>query len=523
MSLSGLVKNMISNDKIKLPYLNDSMNFDYVVDGLFNVDYYTKTIMTIFDFIEKTTKFSKELLSITPTGPHLLNLDHKEFELLKNCNPGKLSQEEFLNTHYVLFNFFNHYDFSLDGINYGINILAKLFAMYYTGDIQYNQDFFGYSFNKGYVEKIIRNIPSRTNNKYLYYNFVNLPFWRSYNILIKSDYDPSLGYFTQYFKADGKYCSVLPDDTHYYAIETFGINDFDYPEISVNKLVISGTKTIKEINFKSISSLIVLNSLETIGNNFMIGSTSLKSVDLSNTLLRTISKNFMYKCENLGSITFPKTLTTIDDVFMHKCNNLETINLSNTSLTTINHGFAIACKKLKTVTFPNTLKTIGGNFMGSLDKSHYSEGNTNLKSLNMSNTSITTINSGFMENCINLESISLPKTLTTIGNSFMHKCKNLETIDLSNTVITTVGDDFMSECVNLESISLPNTLTIIGSNFMLKCSNLETINLLNTELKKIGSGFMIDCENLKSVYILKHQKNLLLEEKHLVTKLKIVQ
>lgn len=199
--LSKLLTNLGIDDE---PYKNQSID----IDREFDVDYYLFVIGKIFDSIESDQNFSDELLKLIPHGTDINKLYERERNLLNKLKPTGLSSEQFVNTHVMLFKFFDYYDFSNNEIitgkykNYTIAILAKLFYMYYKGD----------------NEKL-----AKESIKYLYYNFMALEFERSYTILINDD--EYLNYFKKYFIADGEYCSGLKKK-EYKRIISFGNNTF---------------------------------------------------------------------------------------------------------------------------------------------------------------------------------------------------------------------------------------------------------------------------------------------------------
>ena len=67
-----------------------------------------------------------------------------------------------------------------------------------------------------------------------------------------------------------------------------------------------------------------------------------------------------------------------------------------------------------------------------------------------------------------LWSVSLPETLTAIGNNAFAKCPNLRSVELPETV-TTIGKGAFASCQRLTSVTLPTTLTEIGDYAFCRC------------------------------------------------------
>ncbi len=74
----------------------------------------------------------------------------------------------------------------------------------------------------------------------------------------------------------------------------------------------------------------------------------------------------------------------------------------------------------------------------------------------------------------NLKNITLPKSLTSIGESAFTGCSGLTSIVIPNHV-TSIGRYAFSECSNLASVVIPNSVTTIGYSAFLSCEKLTSI------------------------------------------------
>ena len=70
--------------------------------------------------------------------------------------------------------------------------------------------------------------------------------------------------------------------------------------------------------------------------------------------------------------------------------------------------------------------------------------------------------------------IILPHNVTYIGNGFNNT--DLTSIDLSQTSVTEIEDDTFSECHNLRNIALPSSLKRIGDRAFANCENLQLVS-----------------------------------------------
>ena len=104
---------------------------------------------------------------------------------------------------------------------------------------------------------------------------------------------------------------------------------------------------------------------------------------------------------------------------------------------------------------------------------------------------LTTIGNNAFTWCQNLKSVSLPEAVTTIGKGAFASCGSLTSVTLPTT-LTEIGDYAFSYCTCLPSITLPETLTAIGSYAFEGCKGLTEINLPDG-INRIGNGAFSHC------------------------------
>lgn len=113
--------------------------------------------------------------------------------------------------------------------------------------------------------------------------------------------------------------------------------------------------------------------------------------------------------------------------------------------------------------------------------------------------SVTTIGDYAFDYCTSLTSITIPDSVTTLGNgAFMH-CDSLNNLTIPDSV-TTVGNKVFAYCGNITSIIIPGSITSMGFGMFSSCDNLTNVTIGNG-LKRIGEETFYYCYKLESVTI----------------------
>jgi hypothetical protein len=82
-----------------------------------------------------------------------------------------------------------------------------------------------------------------------------------------------------------------------------------------------------------------------------------------------------------------------------------------------------------------------------------------------------------------LTSITIPNSVTSIGDKAFQDCSGLTSVTIGNSV-TSIGKSAFSGCTGLTSISIPGSVTSIEKDAFAYCTNLKYITLSSPSIEK---------------------------------------
>ena len=197
----------------------------------------------------------------------------------------------------------------------------------------------------------------------------------------------------------------------------------------------------------------------------------------------------LYVTGELNNTDISNIYTAITTLNYNNNNILVSLDLSQvTGLTELGNDFAY-CRGLRSITIPNSVTSIGEDaFLGC----------SGLTSITIPN-SVTSIGEGAFQDCSGLTSINIPNSVTSIGEDAFKNCSGLTKITIPNSV-TSIGECAFLGCSGLTSITIPNSLTSIGRSVFNNCSGLTKINIPNS-VTSIGMNAFLGCSGLTSIII----------------------
>lgn len=197
---------------------------------------------------------------------------------------------------------------------------------------------------------------------------------------------------------------------------------------------------------------------------------------------------FDYYKTSLTSIVLPKTCTAIGESAFLYCKKLANIEIAS-SVEVIKSSAFNRCEQLTSIQIPTSVKSI--------DKLAFSF--SGLTSISLPE-SITGLGESVFLECKNLASANIPTSITEIPNSLFSRCVSLQNITLpSNT--TKIGDTAFDGCDALTSINIPSSVTSIGSNALSNCDGLKSIYMNSSTPPTAGANAFYGVYNVAKLYV----------------------
>lgn len=262
---------------------------------------------------------------------------------------------------------------------------------------------------------------------------------------------------------------------------------------------------------------------------------SLHTIKLPNSM-EIMGQYLFVGCESLTSVTLPKSLKTLPDWTFSSCfnqnDNLTSILIDDSNPYYSSDGSALFdkyktkmffavkslreyaipssvseiiqeafynCRHLKTLVLPLRLKSVNGHHFSNCD-SLYSisvdEKNPYLCSDGSALYNKDKSELVFVYHTV--RKMSIPSSVTKIGDYAFYNCTNLSSLTLPSGV-KEIGFSAFQGCKSLTSVTIPSGVKNISSFTFRDCESLRFINL-PSDLKYIGEEAFEGCTGLTSIY-----------------------
>ena len=270
-----------------------------------------------------------------------------------------------------------------------------------------------------------------------------------------------------------------------------------------------GSNAIIEISSKTLvagcKSTKIPDDVQIIGAYAFGGCSDLKSIELPDNL-REIYVGAFNDCSNLTAIHIPVNVDTMDPGVFMGCSNLNsiTVDSANSSYESPENANAIIDKATmelvegcNNTVIPKGVKSI---------RNYAFMGRANLNNITIP-ASVTSIGERIFEYCDSLEEIKVDADNATFDsrnncNAIMESATNTLIAGCGKTVIPegieTIGDSAFERVKTLTHVTIPKSVTEIRGYAFERCENLSTVNL-QKGIQTIGYGAFTECVGLTNL------------------------
>ena len=217
-------------------------------------------------------------------------------------------------------------------------------------------------------------------------------------------------------------------------------------------------------------------SVLTIGCGSFESNTNLVSIVIPDSIT-TIEEDAFWECTGLKRITIGNDVKNLSALSFFRCSGLEEIivlsgntkyhSVSNCLIETENKMLILGCK--------NSIIPTDGSVTSIGD---YAFSNRNIISITIPNT-VTSIGEDAFSWCEVLTSVIIGNSVTNIGRSAFNGCTKLTAVSIPDSV-TSIGEDAFNYCASLMNVTIGNSVTEIGDYAFSSCTGLTSIKYNGT-------------------------------------------
>jgi len=247
-------------------------------------------------------------------------------------------------------------------------------------------------------------------------------------------------------------------------------------------------------------NVVVPEGVLKFGKFSVAGCTKLRNITIPSTVMEFGDAVFMND-EMLEKLHLPASLTVIGEASFANLKGLSDITVDEGNPLLSSVGGVLydknqtklqlypALKPEESYEVPSTVTVIDADAVS---------GQKYLKSIALP-AGLTTIGISAFSEATALERIDIPASVDSIGFRAFAYCENLKTANLRNCKLETLNSGVFGYCTSLENISLPASLTSIESD-ALAATAIKTF-VFPENVTKVGPFVFAYCENLTTVYL----------------------
>jgi hypothetical protein len=248
-----------------------------------------------------------------------------------------------------------------------------------------------------------------------------------------------------------------------------------------------------------LTSISIPNSITSIGGYAFQSCTSLTSIDIPSSIT-SLSVGAFYYCSGLTTLTIPSSVTAIGINAFSNCTSLTNLTCLGSTPPTLGADCFKNVTKVTDVFVATDAAVIAykadaawiGYFPGMIMKKGIPS-SFDVDGIKYNTTSANTVeivaNSPIYTGAITIPSSvvydGVTYNLTAIGNSAFYNCSGLTSVSIPSSV-TTIGQNSF-QGTGLTSLTLPSSITSIQAYAFSGCTSLTSVNCLGSTPPSLGS------------------------------------
>ena len=289
------------------------------------------------------------------------------------------------------------------------------------------------------------------------------------------------------FEVDGIYYNIL-SASDFTVVVTSGDNKYSgaviIPETIAYKSKVLKVTSIGDNAFyycSGLTSIVIPNSVTSIGEKAFYECSGLTSVTIPNSVT-SIGNFAFYYCSGLTSITIPNSVTSIGNYAFYNCSGLKTvINFSNLTFTKGDPNYGCVAYYADKVINASNGAVIGDYVFSKPNDQYiltqYLGNDTKIVLPENCNGENYAIGANVFKDNTTITSITIPNSVTSIGDAAFEGCTGLTSITIPNSV-TSIGGYAFYDCSGLTNVTIGKGVINMGGGVFDGCPSITTITLL---------------------------------------------
>jgi len=237
---------------------------------------------------------------------------------------------------------------------------------------------------------------------------------------------------------------------------------------------------------------------DAVSENAFYDCSNIVSVEISESVI-SIGEGAFYNCTSLAEFEIPPSVLNISASAFYNCTGIEELIIPS-SVTNIGLGAFANCFGIKSITVPfvgDSLEGENNKHFGYIFGAEESTENSakvpsSLKSVAVADGSA--ICGSAFSGCYNIENVTLPASITSVGEYAFYDCQSLKTVVFGqNSLLASIGYEAFRKCTALSNVNLEDCekLADVGSRSFYSCSSISMLEL-PTSVKSIGEYAFYD-------------------------------